>query len=198
MKKRINYLWVIVLSLLITPSIAQTTLQDQDTLIRTDLKQDSHHFLHAELGGRTIIMGSLNYEYALKPKFHLGVGAGLVYLNTGRITRDNNGTSETGNYFEMSTTQMLYGNYFVGENKSQLVLTAGLTNFLTTYRNDYPSELVKSSDGQIQWNVGVGYQYNATHMFYRMTAYCIAMPQPSGWFPDYIPWAGITIGYILD
>ncbi len=198
MKKLVIYFGVFVLGMFITPSIAQTTMQDEYATINSDFNKESRHFLHAELGGRTIIWGTLNYEYALKPQFHIGVGAGLIYLAHGQIMRDNNGTTETGTYFEMSTTQMLYGNYFVGRNKHQLLLTAGLTNFLTIYRNEYPSEVVKSLDAQIQWNAGVGYQYNATHMFFRFTAYCIAMPHPSGWFPDYIPWGGITIGYVLD
>lgn len=91
--------------------------------------QDSKHSVHAEIGGRTLIWGSLNYEYALSKQFSLGGGFGVLSVLRGDITR-NNGTAETGKYLDLATTQMIYGNYFIGESKNKLLLTAGLTNYL--------------------------------------------------------------------
>ncbi|MDA3911196.1 MAG: hypothetical protein PF448_07560 [Bacteroidales bacterium] len=194
----LKYMGFILLSLITLQSFAQNASQSEDLFLNEKPVQESRHFIHAELAGRSVIWGSLNYEYAIKPQFHLGLGIGLIYLGKGQITRNNNGVVETGTYFDMSTTQMLYGNYFIGQNKHKLLLTAGVTNFLSSYRNKYPTETVTSFETQIEWNAGVGYQFNAENTFYRFTAYCISMPDPLGWFPKYIPWAGITIGLNLN
>jgi hypothetical protein len=198
MKNSMKYLGFIVLSLIAIQSFPQNASEGEDLLLDEKTKHETRHFIHTELAGRSTIWGSLNYEYAIVPQFRLGLGAGIIFLSKGQITRDNNGTSETGTYFEMSTTQMLYGNYFIGQNKHKLLLTAGITNFLINNRNKYPTETLNSAEAQIEWNAGIGYQYNAKNTFYRFTAYCISMPDPSGWFPKYIPWAGFTIGFNLD
>jgi len=60
------------------------------------------------------------------------------------------------NYLDVSTTQLIYGNYFIGKNRNQLVLTADASNFLATNRNRYPSETVRSAQAQLEWNAGIG------------------------------------------
>jgi len=89
------------------------------------------------------------------------------------------------------------GNYFIGKKRNQLLLTAGLTNFLGTYRNKYPSETVRFAEAQLEWNAGIGYQYSANRFFFRITGYILSLPEPSGWFPEYMPWAGISTGIKL-
>ena len=156
--------------------------------------QDSKHFVHIELGGRTCIYGSLNYEYALYKQISLGFGIGLINFYKGDIIRNNNGNSETGKYLDIIGSQMIYGNYFIGKNKHQLHLTAGLTNVLFTSRNRYPSETESWSESQLEWNAGIGYQLSFKKTYLRLTGYCISLPEPSGWFPKYMPWIGISMG----
>ena len=160
----------------------------------TILNAQERHSLNLELGGRTLLFGSLNYEYQILDKVSIGGGLGVINLSRGQITRDNGGMDETGNYLDISTSQMLYGNYFMGRNKHKMLLTAGLTNFLQTYRNTYPSETVIGRDLQVQWNAGLGYQFTGKQNYFRLTGYVLKMPQPSGWFPPYIPWFGLTTG----
>jgi|TARA_B110000977_G_scaffold158271_1_gene201633 hypothetical protein len=159
-----------------------------------EFNQDSKHFINAEIGGRTLKYGSLNYEYALHKRISLGCGIGLIYFQKGDITRNNNGNPETGKYRDLGTSQMIYGNYFIGKNKHQLHLTAGLTNFLFTVRNKYPSETESSSESQLEWNAGIGYQLSVKRIYLRLTGYCISLPEPTGWFPKYMPWIGISMG----
>lgn len=92
---------------------------------------------------------------------------------------------------------MIYGNYFVGSDKHKLVLTAGLTNFLISSRNTYPSDTELSSEINIEWNAGLGYQYNREQLYFRLSGYVISLPEPSAWFPKYMPWVGLSIGYKL-
>lgn len=174
---------------------AQDPIEKSLTQPEKEFNQDSKHFIHAEIGGRTIKYGSFNYEYALHKQISLGCGIGLIYFQKGDITRNNNGNQETGKYLELATSQMIYGNYFIiGKNKHQLFLTAGLTNFLFTYRNKYSSEIELDSDSQLEWNAGIGYQFSVKRIFLRFTGYCISLPEPTGWFPKYIPWIGISMG----
>jgi len=171
-----------------------------DSAALKPLKEANHgakHSIHAEVGGRTFLLGSLNYEYAINRRFSFGAGIGFINLNRGSITRINNNVEETGKFRDLATTQMIYGNYFVGRNKHQLLITAGLTNFLFSYKSKYPSGVLKSTNAQVEWNAGIGYQYTSDKMFFRLTGYCISLPDTSGWFPKYMPWAGITIGWKL-
>lgn len=161
----------------------------------TLLSYKSKHSVNIELIGRTIIFGSVNYEYALLDQLSIGGGLGLISFLNGNITRSINGETEEGKYFDTSTSQLLFANYFLGRGKHQCIITAGVTGFLFTYHRRYPSENTNSSEFQIQWNTGVGYQYSAKSFYYRATAYLISMPEPTGWFPRYIPWIGFSIGY---
>jgi hypothetical protein len=74
-------------------------------------------------------------------------------------------------------------------------MTAGITNFLEYSRSKFPSEKLTDVDAQLEWNVGLGYQFATPKMYYRITGYCISLPDPHGWFPKYMPWAGLTVGY---
>jgi len=159
--------------------------------------KNSRHSLNIELLGQTIIWGSLNYEYKILKNISIGSGLGFSNFQKGDIIRDNDGIPETGKYLDIATSQMLYGNYFLGKNKHQFLITAGLTNFMEIYRRKYTSATENSVENQIKWNAGIGYQYSGNKTFFRFTAYCLRMPDPSGWFPEIIPWAGITIGLKL-
>jgi hypothetical protein len=123
------------------------------------------------------------------------LGLGLINILWGDITRNNNGAPEAGRYFDMGSTQMIYGNYFIGKRKHKLYFTGGLTNLLITSRNTYQLETVLSRDLHLDWNAGMGYQYTGLHTFYRLAAYVVGLPGPSSWFPRYMPWIGISIGY---
>ncbi len=172
-------------------------LHAQDTIVITDAFKIKKHKLHIEALGRTIIWGSVNYEYFIHWNTSIGGGFGISYFSNGDIYRDNNGISEKGRYLDISTSQMLYGNYFFGKRKHQFFLTGGITNFLDVYRRKYPSETKYSSESQIKWNAGIGYQYSCKKTYFRLTVYCIRMPDPSGWFPEIIPWAGVSVGVKL-
>lgn len=167
----------------------------QTDLLSKDNNPQGKHSLNLELLGRTFIFNSFNYEYTIKDNISLGAGFGVFSVLRGTIMRDNNGQTETGKYFDTGTSQMLYANYFIGRNKHKLLFTAGITNFLNTYRNTYPSETVVQWDSQLEWNAGIGYEYSTNKTFLRATAYCISMPDPTGWFPKYMPWGGLSVGY---
>ncbi len=161
------------------------------------LNHSRTHRLFTEVGGRTVVFGSLNYEYALSENFSLGAGFGMINYQTGTILRVTDGTSETGNYSESATSQLVFANYLVGSERHKLLLTAGLTHFLQTSKSRYPSGTVSSVDAQVEWNAGIGYQLELNKMFFRLTGYCLGLPEPTGWFPKYIPWAGVTAGLKL-
>jgi hypothetical protein len=194
MNKNSSYILVVPLVFLFQQVNAQ---EKTDSTLVKPIKETyplAKHSIHAEVGGRSFIVGSLNYEYAMNKRFSFGTGVGFINLNQGSITRINNNIEETGKFRDLATTQMIYGNYFVGRNKHQLLITAGLTNFLFSYKSKYPSVVLRSTNAQLEWNAGIGYQYTANKMFFRLTAYCISLPDPSGWFPKYMPWVGIIIG----
>lgn len=158
------------------------------------LPQESKHSVHVELLGRAFLFGSVNYEYALPKNFAVGAALGITNVQRGTITRDNAGTPEEGRYFDSATSQMVYGNYFVGKRKHKGLVTAGLTHFLITSRNKYPSRTERSLESHFEWNAGLGYQFSANRTYYRLTGYVLSLPEPSGWFPAIMPWGGLTIG----
>ena len=143
------------------------------------------------------MMGSFNYEYMLHKQISIGCGLGLIYINRGEITRNNNGTSEIGKSLDIGSTQMIYGNYFIGKNKNKLFVTGGITNFLLTNRNKYPSETELFRDSQLGWNAGVGGQFSAKRIYLRLTVYFMSMPEPNDFTGKYIPWIGISTGLKL-
>ena len=89
---------------------------------------------------------------------------------------------------------MLYGNYFIGQNRHRLLLTGGITNFLAVYRNQYPSETVSGAEAGLGWNTGLGYHYEGRVTFLRVTGYFMALPEPSEFLPQYFPWVGLSTG----
>ncbi|MEL6533836.1 MAG: hypothetical protein AAFQ98_00425 [Bacteroidota bacterium] len=184
--------------LLITIILLFSTVASYGETINPVAEADSSkHSLQIELAGRTFVFSSVLYEYALWDQFSLGAGLGILFLDTGEIIRDNNGMVESGNYFDMSTTQMLYGTYFIGKRQHKLLLTGGITNFLQTYRNRYPTEVVSGANAQQGWNAGVGYQFTKDQTFFRATGYLLAFPEPSEFLPQYLPWIGISGGIKL-
>jgi hypothetical protein len=179
--------------MLIFPALQHLSAQESVT----ETEKISKHSLNIEILGRTIIWGSLNYEYKILKSISIGSGLGFTNILKGEIFRDNGGVPETGKYLDIGTSQMIYANYFPGKNKHQLFFTAGLTNFMMIYRKKFTSGTDYSVESQVKWNAGIGYQFSGNKTFFRFTAYCIRMPDPSGWFPEIIPWAGISIGLIL-
>ncbi len=161
------------------------------------LTESSKHSMLFELAGRGFIFGSLNYEYALSKSFSLGAGLGVAVIQSGQITRDNNGVPEEGRFLDSSTTQMIYGTYFLGKGKHQFLMTAGFTNFLATNRNKYPSETERSKESFGKWNAGLGYQFMRGKKFFRITGYCLSFVDVSEFFPAYLPWLGISFGLKL-
>ncbi|MEM1328238.1 MAG: hypothetical protein AAGI23_19950 [Bacteroidota bacterium] len=157
----------------------------------------SRHSLHLEVAGRGFIFGTLNYEYALLPRMYVGAGLGLANISTGDILRNNNGMDEAGRYFEMSSSQLIYGNYMIRDGKHKIFLTTGITNFLVTSRNKYPSETESSNEAFLRWNAGVGYQFSGERVYFRATAYLLNLPNSDDFFPGYIPWGGLTVGVWL-
>lgn len=163
-----------------------------------DEETTGKHSLHIEAFGRAFLFGSVNYEYAFTDRFSAGVGLGVTNVAFGEIERNNDGMPETGRYFDTYTTQMVYANYKVWkQNAHAIYATAGLTMYTETYRNKYPSETQFFLDSQVNWNAGVGYEYNPGRFFFRASPYVIALPDPSGWFPPYMPWLGISAGWKL-
>lgn len=191
------YQYVTVLLILMCHGAFGQDLTQNTTRSAETLNHDSKHRLFAEVGGRTLVFGSVNYQYTLGKNFAVGAGLGLANVQSGTISRVTNGNPETGDYLELATSQMIFGNYFVGGDRHKLLLTAGLTNFLISGRNKYPSETVRFLDSQVEWNAGIGYHLELNKLFLRVTAYCLSLPDPTGWFPKYIPWAGVTAGLKL-
>ena len=151
---------------------------------------DKKHSIHLEIGGRAFLFGSLNYEYAFLNRFSFG--GGLVLLNISRGEKNN--TAETGKYFDMASSQTIYGNYFVGKNKHKLLLTAGFTNYSSFNRNKYPSKTETYNETSLGFNGGVGYQATGNKTFFRVTLYGLNLPESNGFFPIYIPWIGLNTG----
>lgn len=175
--------------------MAQEKILEYDEELSDEEIIKSKHSLYAELGGRTFIFGSVNYEFALLEKLSIGVGLGVIGFYSGEISRNNNGSSEDGRYLDTSTSQMIYANYFFGKDKNKLLLTAGLTNFLATSRNTYPSETERFSDSFVRWNAGLGYQFTKKRKYFRITAYLLSLTEDSDFFPDYLPWLGLSFGF---
>jgi len=176
--------------LLLTFSLHHLVAQE----LSAEIDKKSRHSLNIEIFGRTIIWGSLNYEYSFLKNLSIGSGLGFSNCISGNIIRYDNGIQETGKYLDLGTSQMLYGNYFYGKSKHQILFTAGLTNFMMIYKRKYPSGNDNTIENQIKWNAGLGYQFSGNNTFFRLTLYCIRMPDSSGWFPEIIPFAGISIG----
>lgn len=151
--------------------------------------------INLELAGKSPILASLCYEYAVKPQFSLGAGLGVGLISNGEITRTNNGASETGKYLDAATSQLLYANYFIGKSKHKLLITGGVTHLLASSRNKYSSETERFFDSNFLPNVGLGYQLTGRRTLFRLTAYGLRLPEPSGWFPRNLPWGGISFGY---
>lgn len=160
-----------------------------------DTELSKKQSINFEVLGRSIVWGAINYEYQIASRFSLGIGFGYSNSGRGQINRIEEGVQEIGRYFDLSTSQILYGNYFVGKNNHQLLISGGLTNFWAWSRQKFPSETLFNSDVQIRWNVGIGYQYSKGNAYFRATAYAIRMPEPAGWFPRVFPWIGLTGGY---
>jgi hypothetical protein len=192
-----SYCATAVLLLMCYGLFGQALTQDPGTSPAQTSNQERKHRLFTEVGGRTLVFGSLNYEYALSKNLSLGCGLGFIGFRKGAISRVTHGDQETGNYRETATSQLVFANYLVGSERHKLLLTAGLTNFLQTSRSRYPSGTVSSVDSQVEWNAGIGYQLELDKMYFRLTGYCLSMPDPTGWFPKYIPWAGISVGLKL-
>ena len=170
-------------------------LFSQQVLFAQDTDSSNKHSLNVEALGRSIIWSSFNYEYQLSLRFSLGTGLGFTGFQRGIIMRDNNGIQESGRYFDVQSSQMIFANYFLGEKKHKLLFTAGLTNFWSWSRNEFDSETEFFSNTQIRWNFGLGYHYSGERMFFRFTGYAVRMPEPIGWFPKIFPWLGITLGH---
>lgn len=164
-------------------------------ILSTKEQLENPHSIKLELLGRAFLFGSLNYEYALNRKVSLGGGLGLANFQIGDITRQNNGQPEEGRFRDISSSQMIYGNYFIGKKKHQFHLTAGLTNFLITSRNKYDSETDFSAETYVRGNVGAGYQFIGERIYFRATAYVLHLPSDTSFFPKYIPWGGVSLGY---
>jgi hypothetical protein len=168
-------------------SMNETVSNERDKTIR--------HSVNLEVGGRTLIIGSLNYEFLLYDRFALGVGVGLNSISRGEIIRNNDGATETGNYFDLYSAHLFSGTYFIGKRKHKLLLTAGMTNFRSYQKEVFPSETIVERAKSLQWNAGIGYQFTGRRMYFRSTAYFLALPNISVYAPDYLPWIGLTVGY---
>ncbi|MFK7783674.1 MAG: hypothetical protein AB8B56_01090 [Crocinitomicaceae bacterium] len=173
---------------------AQEHLDDE---ISENRDRTFRHSINLEAGGRTLIMGSLNYEFLLYDRFALGVGIGFNSIARGEIIRNNNGVTETGTYFDLYSSHLFSGTYFVGKGKHKMLITAGITNFRRYDKVVYPSETIIGRAKDLQWNAGIGYQFTSKRMYFRTTAYFLALPNISIWAPDYLPWIGLTAGYKL-
>ena len=79
-----------------------------------EIDKGSKHYIHTEIGGRTFLVGSFNYEYMLYKQFSIGCGLGLIYIERATNIGSNNGTDEIGKALSIASTQMIYGNYFIG------------------------------------------------------------------------------------
>lgn len=157
--------------------------------------KESNQSINLELAGKSPILASLSYEYAVKRQFSLGVGLGVGLISNGEISRSNNGASETGKYLDAATSQLLYANYFIGKRKHKLLITGGVTHLLASSRNKYPSETERYFESNFLPSLGIGYQLTGDKLLFRVIPYIVKLPEPSGWFPEYMPWGGLTLGY---
>lgn len=164
---------------------------------QTTLDSQKKQAMVLEVGGKTLIFGSLAYERNLRPSFSLGVGVGVLNVASGDIIRDLNGSNERGRYFESATSQFLYGNYFWGGPNHQGFVTIGLTHFLLSDRQNYPSERLHHIDSDLEGNLGLGYQLDKGKLFFRATAYVLSLRGNSAYIPDYLPWAGLSMGWYI-
>lgn len=176
---------------------AQESSLDKTSSKSKEAFDGSRHSINLELGGRTLIIGSLNYEFSVRRQFSLGVGLGLNSVARGGIIRNNGGVTEEGTFFDLYSAHMFYGNYFIGKNKHRLLLTMGISNFKSFSKTKYPSETLVKRDKDFQWNLGVGYEFTGERMYFRATAYFLALPNISIYAPDYLPWIGLTMGHKL-
>lgn len=194
----VNFLKYGILTLLVCVShglLAQLPNANRDLLSSEESEPESKHCIHAEFGGRTFLILSLNYEYALYERISIGGGFGLINLRSSEQLQYVNGVLEKGSGFSFGSSQMIYGNYFIGEKKNKLFFTLGLTHFLFIDNSKFPSGNTSTTDSQLNGNVGVGYQFSGQKVFFRLTGYCIGLPEPTGWFPKYMPWAGVSTGF---
>lgn len=157
----------------------------------------SRHSINFESFGRTMVWGSMNYEYAMLKNLSFGGGLGLIFWEDGNSSRITNNATEVGTFLNTATTQILYANYFLGKQSHKCLFTAGLTGFSYTYHRKYPSENTNSIEYHLEASAGIGYQYSGNVLYYRTTLYVLGVPEPNGWFPKYMPWMGFTIGYKL-
>ena len=173
---------------------AQTSTTDKN-----DNKRDKtvRHSINLEAGGRTLIIGSLNYEFLLYDRLALDVGIGFNSMSRGEVIRNNNGVTETGTYFDLYSAHLFSATYFIGKRKHKILLTAGTTNFRRYDKDVYPSETIVERDKSLEWNAGIGYQFTGERMYFRATAYFLSLPNISVYAPDYLPWIGLTIGHKL-
>jgi len=188
MKTGLKYITIILFSLALGKiSHGQTNITSQN----------NKHSINFESFGRTMVWGSINYEYAMLKNLSFGGGLGLIFWENGNISRITNNATEVGTFLNTATTQILYANYFLGKQNHKCLLTAGLTGFSYTYHRKYPSENTNSLEFHLEASAGIGYQYSGNVLYYRATLYVLGVPEPNGWFPKYMPWMGFTIGYKL-
>jgi len=126
MKKHFKCLIITVLVFLTNISFSQID----------ESNKERKHFVYAEFAGRTFVFASLNYEYLFRGNISIGSGLGLINFQKGSISRSINGITESGKYTDISSSQMIYGNYFIGNNNHKLLFTLGLTNFLKYFFAD--------------------------------------------------------------
>jgi hypothetical protein len=188
----VNIFALIVSLCALSPLHAQESI---DETISNERDKTIRHSINLEVGGRTLIIGSLNYEFLLYDRFALGVGVGLNSIARGQTIRNNEGVTETGRYFDVYSAHLFSGTYFIGKRKHKMLLTAGITNFRRYQKDVYPSETIVERAKSLQWNAGIGYQFTGRRMYFRSTAYFLALPNISVYAPDYLPWIGLTVGY---
>ena len=193
---------ILLFTLCISAINSQTTLQVDPNLVLDDsIKPLTLEYLEVipqnavlfEALGRTVIAGSGNYERTFKGRFRVGFGLGVVYVNSGTIKNVN----EEGRYLNMATSQMIYGTCLFGQKRHKPYITVGLTNFFMTDRNSYPSGTELWREANFEVSGGFGYQFNLKRQFIRTTLYVCGLPvsKNNGWFPQYLPWAGVSYGF---
>ena len=183
----------ITLMLLLTVFFDQY-IYSQEAVVAANSKQ-KRHSINIEALGRTFIFGSVNYEYTLHKKLSIGAGFSILSASRSSTVRANNGFEESGIFSSLVSTQMIYGNYFVGKGKHKLLLTAGATGLLSNARSKFPSETLKSHSLSFHGNMGIGYNYLGDNVYYRLTVYCLQLPDLAGWFPRLMPWIGTSVGF---
>ena len=155
------------------------------------IDKEGKHSVFVEVAGRTLIIGSLNYEYAIHKRFSLGVGLGFISRQSEDIARFNNGSQEIGRNTDTATSQFIYGKYFIGKKRHKLFFTGGLTHFFGIEKNKYPSGKEVIYHPELEWSAGLGYQFSTKKLNFRLTGYCLSLPGNS----DIIPWGGISVGF---